>query len=309
MLRFNDNVVRTLDDRDDRLVSRPRDEDLRLRDAIALLVPYRWLIGATALVMAAAMALTAHFLVTKWYEATILLAPVSEQEVGSRLGSVSGLASQLGGLASLAGLSGSGNSFKNEAVATLQSEALTERYIIDNNLLPVLYSDLWDSQRKTWTVTDPKKIPTPWKANRYFQKQIRVVVENNKTGLVSLSIKWTDPALAAQWANGLVKMTNDYLRQKAIVEADRNIDYLNDEVKKTTVVPVQQAVYSLMETEIKKEMLARGSSNYALKVLDPAITPEIRSSPTTLLWLVGGFVLGLFVSVTAAFAHVWMRSR
>jgi uncharacterized protein involved in exopolysaccharide biosynthesis len=308
MIRFNDNVVRTLDDRDERLVSRPRDDDLRLRDAIALLVPYRWHIGATALVMAAVMATVAYFS-PKWYEATILLAPVSEQEVGSRLGSVSGLASQLGGLASLAGLSGSGSSFKNEAVATLQSEALTERYIIDNNLLPVLYSDLWDSQRKTWTVTNPKKIPTPWKANRYFQKQVRTVVENNKTGLVSLSIKWKDPALAAQWANGLVKMTNDDLRQKAIAEADRNIDYLNGEVKKTTIVPVQQAVYSLMETEIKKEMLARGSSNYALKVIDPAITPEIKTSPVTLLWLVGGFILGLVVSVTAAFAHAWMRSR
>jgi uncharacterized protein involved in exopolysaccharide biosynthesis len=141
MIRFNDNVVRTLDDRDERLVSRPRDDDLRLRDAIALLVPYRWHIGATALVMAAVMATVAYFS-PKWYEATILLAPVSEQEVGSRLGSVSGLASQLGGLASLAGLSGSGSSFKNEAVATLQSEALTERDIIDNNLLPFLYSDL-----------------------------------------------------------------------------------------------------------------------------------------------------------------------
>jgi uncharacterized protein involved in exopolysaccharide biosynthesis len=134
-------------------------------------------------------------------------------------------------------------------------------------------------------------------------------VENNKTGLVSLSIKWKDPGLAAQWTNGLVKMTNDVLREKAISEAERNIAYLNDEVKKTTVVPVQQAVYSLMETEIKKQMLARGSPNYALKVIDPAITPEIRSSPTTLLWLAGGFVLGLFGSVTAAFVHVWMRSR
>jgi len=52
-------------------------------------------------------------------------------------------------------------------------------------------------------------------------------VTDPKTGLVTLSITWNDPNIAAKWANGLVRMANDYLRDQAIEESERNIAYLD----------------------------------------------------------------------------------
>jgi uncharacterized protein involved in exopolysaccharide biosynthesis len=67
---------------------------------------------------------------------------------------------------------------------------------------------------------------------------------------------------------------------------------LNDQVPKTSVVQVQQAIYSLPQGEIKRTMLARGSDEYALRVVS-----------NRLLWVFGGFVSGLFISTLLAFAR------
>jgi hypothetical protein len=47
------------------------------------------------------------------------------------------------------------------------------------------------------------------------------------------------------WANELVRMTNDYLRDQAIQESERNIAYLNDQASKTDAVGAKQAIYAL----------------------------------------------------------------
>jgi hypothetical protein len=119
-----------------------------------------------------------------------------------------------------------------------------------------------------------------------------------------MRIAWEDPIAAAKWANELVRMTNDYLRGQAIAESERNIGYLNQEALKTNVVEVRKAIYTLMETEINKAMLARGSEQFAFRILDPAAPPEKPYSPLLLNWLLGGAFAGLFISVAA----VLMRS-
>ena len=231
------------------------------------------------------------------YEASVVMTPAIDEARGGRLGSLGALASQYSGLASLAGLALPGSDKKEEAVAVLQSELLTQKYIQDNNLLPVLYEKLWDPATRRWTTDDPKKTPTLWKANQRFKKKIRSVVSDNKTGLIVLTIKWRDPVEAAKWANGLVKLTNEYLRDKAIREAERNITYLNEQASKTTIVGAQQAIYALLQDEINREMLARGRVEYVLKVIDPAIVPEEPSSRGPFFMSVLGFGVGCFVAV------------
>jgi uncharacterized protein involved in exopolysaccharide biosynthesis len=271
-------------------------EELNVREQLALLWKSRWLIAAVTFVFAAA-ALTVGFILPKEYEATVVLAPVTNSVGGGLGASLSSMASQFGGLAALAGISVTGDSGKSESLAVLQSENLTETYIEENGLLPVLYDKLWDPVRKSWKTRDPDKLPTLWKANRKFDKSVRKIVPNAKTGIVAVTITWGDPKLAADWANGMVRMTNNYLRDKAIREADRNISYLNEEATKSNVVEVRQAIYSLMKTEINRAMIARGSSEYAFRIIDPATPPELASSPRKMLWLLGGMIAGFMLSL------------
>lgn len=284
-----------------------QDDEIRLKDLIQQLLRQKWLACAIILICTAGAA-AAAFLSPKIYKATIVLLPATNTP-GSQMGGLSSLISEFGGLASLAGLSVEGDARKQEAIAVLQSEALTERYIDQNHLLPILYHKLWDSKTQQWRVTDSLKRPTLWEGGQYFKRYIRSVTVETKSGLVRMTIAWRDPVLAADWANGLVRMTNDYLRGKAITESERNISYLNEQASKTDVVGVQQAIYTILENEIDKEMLARGTQEYAFKVVDPAIPPETPSSPLPLIWTLLGFVSGLVLSFCAAFMRLsWIRS-
>jgi len=280
-------------------------EQVSLKEVIQVLWARRWRAAGftTALVVLVAII---SLIVPKKYEATITVAAVS-QTPGSQMGGLSSMMSQFGGLASLAGLSLNVNSHKEETVAVLQSRDLTEQYIQQNNLLPVLYPRLWDARLKRWKTTDPEKIPSLWKANEYFKHSIRSVTESTKTGLVTLTITWTNPQQAAQWANGLVDATNDYLRSQASAEADRNVAYLEQEAARTEEVGVKQAIYMVLESEIDKAALARSTQQYALKILDHAAPPAKASSPQKKVWCLLALLTALFLCVFAAFVEVAWR--
>lgn len=276
------------------------DDEITFRDLLRDMRASKWrLCGLIAVCMLAGIGI--GLVVQRQYEASTVLSPVTDDST-TRGGGLGALASQFGGIASLAGINllGGASGKRDEAIAVLQSELLTEHYIRDNDLLPVLYAKKWDAAAQKWRDTDPKKVPTLWKANRDFKK-IRAIVDDKKSGMVILSITWTDPKLAAKWANDLVRITNSYLRDKAIKEAQRNIAYLNEQAAKTNVIEAQKSIYSLLESEINKEMLARGREEYALKVVDPAFVPEKPSSAGPLLLGLLGFGLGCTAAVLVVF--------
>jgi uncharacterized protein involved in exopolysaccharide biosynthesis len=252
---------------------------------------------AGAMVVCALGGVAAGVLMDKQYEASIVLSPADDNSASGRLGGLASIASSVGGLASLAGLSMPGKTKKDEVLAVLESELLTEAYIRENNLLPILYSKQWDPATGKWTTDDPKKVPTLWKANRYFNKRVRDVKEDRKSGLIVMTIRWKDPATTAKWANELVKKTNDYLRAKAIRESEHHIDYLNDQLTKITIVDAQKAIWALLQEELNTQMIAKGREEYALKVIDPAVVPEVAVSPGPKLLGALGFLLGGFLAI------------
>jgi uncharacterized protein involved in exopolysaccharide biosynthesis len=282
----------------DSALERPRfdDGEISLLDVARLLWRHKTLI-LTATILCGVIGAAGAYLITPTYRAEVLLSPVEPDGPKANLG---GLASQLGAFASLAGVSGSKGSEKEEALATLQSRLLTDTFVTEENLLPILFADKWDAAKQGWKTSDPKKIPTLWDANKLFTKSIRQVVQDRKTNLVTLAIVWKDPKIAAAWANDLVRRTNLYLRSKAITRSNTNIDYLKDQLTKTSVVEIHQALNSLIEDEIKKVMLAQGTEEYAFSVVDPAVVPEEISSPKHALIALGGAVLGFLVSAMVA---------
>lgn len=261
-------------------------EEISFRELTETASRLKWRITAFVLVCTLAAGVISWTIPRK-YTATVTMSPVINQTDEGHLGGsgLASLASSFGGLASLAGLSLPGEEQKWEAVAVLQSEQLTQQFIAQNNLLPILYAGKWDARTKRWKTSDPDKVPTLWKANRYFKK-IRKVELDARTGLVTLTVTWKNPVQAATWANDIAKMTNDDLRQKAIDKSDRSIAYLTQEAAHTTMVEARQAIFTVLETEIDKAMLARGTEEYAFKILDPAYPPEKPSSLPFYAWMI-----------------------
>lgn len=264
-----------------------------MKDLVRMMLLYRYRIAVFVIACTIIVGVVS-FLIQKQYDAMIVISPVtstSEKSLGG------GALGSLGGLAALAGMSLGSDSKKNESLATLESQAIIQRYIRENNLMPILYEDKWDARSGKWKVTDPEKLPTLWKATQFFKNNVRSISTNSKTGVVTLKIRWREADLAAKWANGLVKMTNDYERERAIAESDRNIAYLTQQAAGTDVVGIKQAIYNLLQSEISKNMIARGTPEYAFKVIDPALVPEKAAFPLKKLWVAAAFV-GSFVLAT-----------
>jgi hypothetical protein len=256
----------------------------------------KWFVIVVAALCAAAAAIASVF-VPKTYEAITLIAPVTLLPGDSR---AAGLGQVLSQVDDLVGMSIGGNSKMAEVVAALQSEVLTEAYIRDNNLLPVLFGSRWDAVKHDWKRGASGSPPTLWEANRYFDTQVRHIATYPRSGLVSLTISWPDARQAATWANGLVRMANDYLRDKAIAESQRNIAYLHDQAARTTELGPRQAIYSVLQEQINKAMLARGTEAYAFRIVDPAAIPERAAQPRPEIWGVAGLVGGVMLSILIA---------
>jgi uncharacterized protein involved in exopolysaccharide biosynthesis len=245
----------------------------------------RLIILCTALISAAAAAAYA-FSARSWYRADVVLA-VNDRDPSAAVG---GPLAQLGGLAGLAGISLGGRD-KVTPVAILRSRGFARRFIEDKDLLTTLFPDRWDRQGKRWTVSGAK-IPDIRDAVRVFERDVRRVSVDKETGLVTLSVDWIEPKVAAQWANELVERVNQETRAMALANAERNVAFLRAELSTNGVASMQQSVGRLLESELQKLMLARGESEFAFRVIDAAETPKKRVRPMRSLLVIAAAALG-----------------
>jgi len=273
----------------------PPEEPIDWSEYWRVLVKNRKLIGIITAV-STLTALLLAFLLPPVYRAEVLLAPVTQDKSEG----LSAIASQYGDLAALAGINlGPGKDKTSEYIAALKSRSLSVSYIKEANLMPVLFASKWDAVKKQWN--DGANAPTEWKAFELWDKDIRRVNLDKRTGLVTLIVEWTDPALAAKWANDFTRHVNTRLRTEAIEDAEKSIAYLGKQLPTTTSVEVQQAIYRLIETQTKKKMVASTREEYAFNVIDPAVPPERRVRPKRLAMIAIGAFAGFLISAVVLF--------
>jgi uncharacterized protein involved in exopolysaccharide biosynthesis len=284
-----------------RLYPLDESEEIRLLDLWLAVWRARWLIVISSFALAV-LAVAASFLITPQYRSQVVLSPVGS----STGGGLAALAGQFGGLASLAGINLGAEDNVAESIAILKSRALTERFIRERNLLPVIFHDDWDAEKGTWDVSDPEDVPTFARGVERFDKSIRTVNQDVETGLVTLSIDWLDPVLARDWAQGLVDEVNADMRGRAVDQSKRNIEFLKGQLEGTDAVELRTAVYSVMEGEMKNAMMAAVRTDFAFEVIDPPVVPEKPAWPNRILLAVVGFFLGGLIGVVTALMR---RSR
>ena len=274
-----------------RLYPLDESEEIRLLDLWRAVWDGKWLVVLASFALAV-LAVAASFLITPEYRSQAVLSPVGSSSGGG----LAALAGQFGGLASLAGLNLGAEDNVAESIAILKSRALTERFIRERNLLPVIFHDDWDAEKGAWDV-DADDVPTLARGVERFDKSIRTVNQDVETGLVNLSVDWIDPVLARDWAQGLIAEVNADMRGRAIDQSKRNIEFLKGQLEATDAVELRTAVFSVMESEMKNAMMAAVRTDFAFEVIDPPVVPEKPAWPNRILLAVVGFFLGGMIGV------------
>jgi uncharacterized protein involved in exopolysaccharide biosynthesis len=230
------------------------------------------------------------------YSASIVVMPVADGDSGSRLG---GLIGQLGGVGSLLGAGLSGESATQRHLAIFKSRAFAEQFIRANDLLPLLFYKRWNAAAKRWNV-DGKDPPTVAEGVRLIEG-IRTIAEDRRAGLVTVSIRWHDATLTATWANALMAFANQKLREQQIAESETTTRFVSSQIAETQALGVKEALYRVLEDQMKTMTLARTRPDYAFRIIDPAQTPMRRDRvsprliPVAFTGLVGGAALGLLL--------------
>jgi uncharacterized protein involved in exopolysaccharide biosynthesis len=283
----------------DEHVSRP----VTVQEAIDFLRRYgRWLLTSVLLGGAAALALALFS--DRVYRARVVVVPVTQDAGAGVLARLAGQLGPLGGLIGNIGLGG-GENRKEVALATLRSRELLRTFIERDGLMPVLFADRWDAPSKSWS-TAPEDVPSIEDAVLLLEKRVINVSEDRRTGLITVAVKWTDRELAARWANRLVTLANELVRDRVLEENERSVAYLEGQLASTDVVERKQIIYRLIESRTSEIMLANGRPEYAFAIVDPATPPDAdrfvspRIVRSTIVGMMLGGLAGLFGSVCLA---------
>ena len=226
------------------------------------------------------------------YRTQILLAPVQEEQNG-----VSSALGQFGGFATMVGAQIPRDSNIKRVIATLESRKFLGNYIRNQNLMPILFQQHWDEGNKAWLIDPP---PSEKSAVNTLKSRMSIE-EDTISGLITLSVVWTNPQFATKVANEVIEQLNKQLREQAVADSQKRIGYLERELAKTTLQDMRAVLYNLLESEKQKAMLANVNDDFALQVIDPALEPTTPYKPNRKLISVMGAVCGGILGIIGAF--------
>lgn len=294
------------------------DGEIDLRELIAALWGSKTTILGIVLISALISVFVALSLPNK-YTSQALLAPRSDSAAGGALGQ---MASQFGGLASLAGvnLGGLGDQGSTAvAIEMLKSREFFGTYLYDEVLIDLMAAEGWDRDTGKVLIADSlfdvntatwvrdvsaefQVKPSVQEAHKKFSEGFLGISVDKKTGFVTVAVTHYSPTVARNWVALVVKGVNEAVRARDVEEAEKSVAFLNDQRSKTNLVSLTEVFADLIEQQTKTVMLASASDEYVFQVIEPPVAPELKSEPKRALicllgTLLGGMLAVLFVLI------------
>lgn len=306
-------------------------QEISLTDLLAA-VMRRKRVVLTSAVCVFFLALLYAIFATPRYSASIVVQPEARQSGGA----LAQLAGQLGSVSSMVGLGlGHASDEENNYLATLTSHDLELKFISQYNVAPLLFPDRWDARTQSWkplhpgvlshislwvsralarTSKDkgwrpPSNEPTTWQLLNAFQK-ILEVKKKDSAGVVTVTIRYQDPQIAAKWANEYVALANELIRARVLSETQAALSYLSQVVEQSSVTEIKNSTYLLIQRHLEEQIEAKSRPDYAFQVVDPAIVPGQPSPPGRKVVLIGAIAAGLLLgSLLAVFQEFFLTPR
>ena len=293
-------------------------QEIDIAKVFSILWSQKIIIASVVCIFAISGIVYALSIPNRYYSQATLTSSSSE---GGGLGA---LADSLGGLASIAGVInlGSGNNNLDEqAVQVIQSWGFIEDFIAKRQIKVPLFAakswnkkinelvideDLYDSTQQKW-LREPNKgkkaEPSSWELYGKFSELFSINIDL-KTGFISMSMQFYSPYLAAKWLEWLIEDINQEIRKRKLLEIENNIKYLTEQINLTNKSELQSVFYSLIEEQLKAQMLANANPDFVFKILNRPMVAEVKSSPKrALIVVIFTFLGGVFSSIYILFKH------
>ena len=238
------------------------------------------------------------------YQSTALLSPVDDQSGSSKS------LNNIGGLASLAGISISSSSGgnSNKAITKITTLSFFEENILPNIYLPDLMAvRTWDEESNSVIYRDSnynvktgkwKTIPHPQKSYKAFMDRLQIS-EDPKTNFLTISLKHESPYIAKEWTELVVNQINDSFRAKDKLEAEAAMNFLNTQMALTNYTEIKQVVAEILKQKMQQLTLIEANEFYVFSYLDQPAVARKKIEPTRssicILGTIFGFMLGVLI--------------
>jgi hypothetical protein len=289
----------------------PNDHEIDLKHLFYILLEQKWIIFSVT-TFVSIIAVIYSLLLPNIYESKTLLVPAN---------SSNSISSSMGAYSDLIGFSGLGLSGDNvmsnsdKAKKKIESLSFFTNNILTNIYLPdlmaveswdpktnsVVYdNNIYDTNSNSWirAYSYPKhQIPSQQESFKVFKSKHLSFNSDLKSGFSVLSIKHQSPFVAKQWSELIVNEINNFYRQKDKLQAEKAVNYLNQQVLTTSLSEIKQVLAQLLQEETKKLTLVEANQFYVFDYIDPPVVMEKKSAPNRLLICILGLLLGGILSI------------
>jgi uncharacterized protein involved in exopolysaccharide biosynthesis len=252
----------------------------------------KWFImGFTLLCTLVAVYVTLYVLPVT-YKSDVVLQP-------TEMSSQSGLSALAANLPISIPLGNAGGKNAN-IVSFLNSRTIKERLIEKYDLLPKLYSEIWDKENHKWIVEGSENKPTMLKAIINLKGRYQIN-KDQKTGLITISWIDEDPEFTKSMLQRIVKEVRYYLENEYESDAKREREFVENQLNKTekelefwekqvpsdklTLSKIQrerlasQTVYTELRKQLELSKISEVKEIINFKILDHPFVPEEKFEP------------------------------
>jgi len=156
-----------------------------------------------------------------------------------------------------------GKTATDKLVNILNSRTVAEDVVKKLDLVKIIFKKQWDREKGEWKTDKP---PTMQDTLQVLQKGL-VKVADDRKGLISITVEYEDPKLAADIANEYTVVLQKFLNENTISLAKRNRIFLEKQLA-VTKADLQTSEEELRSYQTNKKIMALDSqSEGAVKAL------------------------------------------
>lgn len=287
-------------------------DEIEFQEIFKVLLQGRWSVVSIAGTLSIIGLIFSLFL-PNLYESKSLLAPVNQSSsISSAVRSYSSIA----GIAGISLPSNKDDGNYEKAIKKVNTLSFFENNILPNIYLPdlmafrswnsktnsILYDEnIYNIKNNTWpayNLNSQKKMPSAQESFEVFKTKHFNIIEDKKSGFVTLSMKHKSPFIAKQWAELVLNEVNAFYREKDKAQSQKAMNYLNQQITDATLSELKQVLAQLLQEETKKLTLIEANKFYVFDYIDPPVVMEKKLEPNRakifILSAILGLVLGLF---------------
>ncbi len=252
------------------------------------------------------------------HSAYVTLSPSNfeQSETNSLSGAIGGIAG-VGALANLAGIEIGGQSPNSFILLreSLFSVDVAEGLIEETGILPMVFPDDWDQQKKQWrrppTIGQKLKnllfpilqrpawvSPNPVALSEFLKNEI-LISDVGDGSLIRLEVRHNDPNVAEAIVSKLPLVADMRIKNRVLESIDSRVEYLETRLSETVLAEQREVEIELLSRQLTSRMIVVSSEMYAAQIVDGpvvsngAVWPEI--GPMLILSLALGLVVGSLI--------------